>query len=167
MNKNINNPNTFNDLSINTDDLDRKAYRAVPKNLWVYLDGDNTPHKVHNISFSGVCFEVNKLEKNKELTPGALITIYLFSELHDEIITLSAQAMRIDEGLCSCFFPIIVDRDQTMLDKIIIEIQKNNIMEEKALQKQKQKEEEKVEAGHTYTKQEMHFMNLIKNKDSK
>jgi len=125
-----------NDLTVKSDNLNRKAYRAHPKELWVYLESDKKPHKVHNISTAGICFEFNSTEEQKNISTGQSLVLYLSSDMHDSMLRMSVQIIRMGQDTCSCFFPVLPLNNETVLDKLILEMQKNEIMRQKQEHKQ-------------------------------
>ena len=143
QNKSLDDFTLFHDLYIDTQNFARKAYRAYPKNLWIYLEGKNAPYSVYNISTSGICFKRNK-EEEQTMHPGQSITVHLCSDRHDEILTIKAQIVRIDKENYSCTFPRLTYRDETILDILVLEMQKQEIMQRK-LECQKEIELEKLQ----------------------
>lgn len=125
-----------NDLTVKSDNLNRKAYRAHPKELWVYLENDKKPHKVHNISTAGICFEFNSTEEQKNIRTGQSLVLHLSSDMHDDMLRMSVQIIRMGQDTCSCFFPVLPLNNETVLDKLILEMQKNEIMRQKQEHKQ-------------------------------
>lgn len=145
MSKNISDFDLFHDLFLKDKKDARKAFRVIPNNLWIYLDGDNKPHKIHNVSCAGICFRLNSMEEQQSMTLGQVLTLHLFSEIKDEILTLFGKIVRIDPGLCSCIFFSVLNRDQTALDKIILGIQKKEIVQRRE-QRKEQEERKKTES---------------------
>ncbi len=129
----------FDNMLVHSEEYARKAYRANPKNLWVYLEDDRTPLEVVNISISGICFKVLDCQTN--LIPRQMIRIVLASDKR-EFVQLTAQIVRVADDQCSCFFPELLGEEESMLDKLILEMQKHEILQLK-LERQQRADEEK------------------------
>ncbi len=140
MDQKVNDFSLFNDIDLKTEEYARKAFRARPQNLWVYLHGDKTAYEVDNISISGLCFKT-KISLKRSLVPDQQIRLILASS-KKEFLSIIAQVVRVEDDSCSCFFPHLTDEEETFLDKFILEMQKNEILRIK-LERQKKIEEEK------------------------
>ena len=138
----------FSDLKIDTQSKHaRKAYRARPTNLWVHLENDDKPFPVENISITGLSFSIENDKYHKEMQKGQDIVLHLYSDTKSNLLTLYAQVVRIIENTCSCFFPELKGNDARILDKLILEMQKIEIVlskleERKELELEKEKVKE-------------------------
>lgn len=149
----------FNSIDVQVKSLARKSYRATPLNLWIYLEGDSLPHELCNISISGLCFKLNTEEQQEELNVGKILQIHIFSEVHDDILTLDAQVVRTTEETCSCFFPKILPKEEVFLDKLILEMQKQMITQRK-LGHKKELEREKLQVQELRRLQQLNRLRL-------
>ncbi len=138
----------FSDLTIDTQSKHaRKAYRARPTNLWVRLENDDKSFPVENISITGLSFSVKNDKDHKEMHKGQDIVLHLYSDTQNDLLILYAQVVRIIDNTYSCFFPELKGNDARVLDKLILEMQKLEIVlskleESKALEKEKEKVKE-------------------------
>ncbi len=144
MRQKINDFTLFTDINVKSEEYARKAYRANPKNLWVYLFDKKEAYEVENISISGLCFKTSDTVK-KLLSPRQQVKLILASGKR-EFLSLTAQIVRVENDSCSCFFPALSEDEEKFLDKLILEMQKHEIMRRK-LEREQQLEEHRKKIG--------------------
>ncbi len=104
----------------------RKAYRVSIPGLKVRINDSSNEHQALDISSGGVDFSFDiqsnpKLEHQQEITLSLIIRNRVFLE------NLKARVVKTGETFAACEFLDIPLRQEALLDKLVLEVQKKMI----------------------------------------
>lgn len=102
----------------------RQAFRAVPPGLKARVKGTLDSFEVNDISASGICMTVPEIAFAK----GRVLHLDLFIAGSLFLKDLEALVIRAVPGECACAFQNLVRRHELKLDKLVLELQKREII---------------------------------------
>lgn len=101
--------------------------KISPKNTWVKINTFDTPCRLLEISTQSLNIEIKNLPEAITLQAGNNIKIQVLNASGEDPLELHVTIFHINDTECFCQVPLYVDSEQILLDKIVLEIQKNEI----------------------------------------
>ena len=116
-------------FSISFDQATDTPLKIVPKNTWVKINNFKNPCRLLEISPQSLTLDVRNEPETLTLHAGQNIKIQLLNiaEEKEKPFELHVTIFYINDSECLCQIPLFVNNEQTLVDKIILEIQKNEI----------------------------------------
>lgn len=118
------------DFSINFEQS-KTPLKITPNNAWVRIDGFKNPFQVTELSFQTIKLNLNNQPEAKQLQVGQLIRLYFLDNLGELSFETDLRIFSISQDNCICQIPLYVTNEQILFDKLILEIQKNEIKDKK------------------------------------
>ncbi len=103
--------------------------KIMPKNTWMKINGFSSPCRVLEVSMQSITLDISNQPEAKTLQAGKNIVLHFLGVSGENELELTVTVFRIEEDKCICQIPLYVDNEQILIDKIILEIQKNEIRE--------------------------------------
>ena len=101
--------------------------KISPKNTWVKINTFDTPCRLLEISTQSLNIEIKNLPEASTMQAGNNIKIQVLNASGEDPLVLHVTIFHINDTECLCQVPLYVDSEQILLDKIVLEIQKNEI----------------------------------------
>lgn len=102
----------------------RQAYRVVARGLNIMIQGRSTPLPVHDLSVAGLAFR----DEAQSLTLGQAFQFDLLIKDKVWVDGVAAKVVRTwNRDMTACIFEGLTRSQETMLDKLTLEIQKRMI----------------------------------------
>lgn len=120
--------------------------RIFPRNTWVKVNEFSSPYRILEISTEYLILDLQNHSEAKMFQAGKKLNLHLLSFSGENSLELNVIIFKIDDSKCYCQLPIYISNEQILLDKIILEIQKNEI-EEKKVSSQVQQRHSAVSAN--------------------
>ena len=116
-------------FSISFDQATDTPLKIVPKNTWVKINNFKNPCRLLEISPQSLTLDVRNEPETLTLHAGQNIKIQLLNiaEEKEKPFELHVTIFYINDSECLCQIPLFVNNEQILVDKIILEIQKNEI----------------------------------------
>lgn len=116
-------------FSISFDQATDTPLKIVPKNTWVRINNFKNPCRLLEISPQSLTLDVRNEPETLTLHAGQNIKIQILniSEEKEKPFELRVTIFYINDTECLCQIPLFVNNEQILVDKIILEIQKNEI----------------------------------------
>ncbi len=116
-------------FSISFDQAADTPLKIVPKNTWVKINNFKNPCRLLEISPQSLTLDVTSEPETLSLHAGQNIKIQILNiaEEKEKPFELRVTIFYINDSECLCQIPLFVNNEQILVDKIILEIQKNEI----------------------------------------
>lgn len=101
--------------------------KIIPKNTWVKINDFKNPCRLMEISAQSLTIDVKNEPKTLSLHAGQSITVQILNISEEKPFELQVTIFHINDEECLCQIPLYVNNEQILVDKIILEIQKNEI----------------------------------------
>lgn len=106
--------------------------KILPKNTWVKINNFKNPCRLLEISAQSLTIDVKSEPETLTLHAGQSIKVQILNISNDNPFELQVTIFYINDSECLCQIPLFIDNEQILVDKIILEIQKNEIGVSKA-----------------------------------
>ncbi len=103
--------------------------KVLPKNAWVKIYGFKNPCRVLEVSMQSITLDIANNPEAKNLQTGQNILLHFLDISGENCLEISVTVFRIDSRECLCQIPLYVNNEQALIDKLILEMQKNEIKE--------------------------------------
>lgn len=113
--------------SISFDQAADTPLKISPKNTWVKINNFKNPCRLLEISAQSMTIDVKSEPETLTLHAGQRIKVQILNISNDKPFELQVTIFYINDSECLCQIPLFVDNEQILVDKIILEIQKNEI----------------------------------------
>lgn len=111
----------------------RSAFRVTYPNLFVRLEPKEHLYPIHDISAVGVCFQTNDHELDNA-QKNDVLRIAIVQGTNQVLARLNFQCVHVSKSCVGGAFVDVDRRTEAQLDKLILEIQKQQILKEKTRQ---------------------------------
>lgn len=101
--------------------------KILPKNTWVKINNFKNPCRLLEISAQSLTIDVKSEPETLTLHAGQRIKVQLLNISEEKPFELLVTIFHINDEECLCQIPLYVNNEQILVDKIILEIQKNEI----------------------------------------
>lgn len=101
--------------------------KILPKNTWVKINNFKNPCRLLEISAQSLTIDVKSEPETLALHAGQRIKVQLLNISEEKPFELLVTIFHINDEECLCQIPLYVNNEQILVDKIILEIQKNEI----------------------------------------
>ena len=118
------------DLSINFEQS-KAPLKVTPKNTWVRIDGFKNPFQLIELTFQTIKININNHPEANLLKSGKQIRLYFLDTLGELTFETDLRILSVSKDTCLCQIPLYVTTEQVLFDKLILEVQKNEIEEKK------------------------------------
>ncbi len=106
--------------------------KILPKNTWVKINNFKNPCRLLEISAQSLTIDVKSEPETLTLHAGQSIKVQILNFSNENPFELQVTIFYINDSECLCQIPLFIDNEQILVDKIILEIQKNEIGVKKA-----------------------------------
>lgn len=114
--------------SISFDQTENDApLKILPKNTWVKINNFKNPCRLLEISAQSLTIDVKSEPETLALHAGQRIKVQIINISEEKPFELQVTIFHINDEECLCQIPLYVNNEQILVDKIILEIQKNEI----------------------------------------
>ncbi|WP_051617492.1 PilZ domain-containing protein [Desulfonatronovibrio hydrogenovorans] len=121
----------------------RKAYRVNIPDLKISFGNDPELYPALDISARGVAFSIGKDQK-PALSPGGQAELSLVIRDKVYLKDLQARVVKLKDNFGACEFQDLPLRQEALLDKLVLEVQKKMIeLQRKQKEQEKEEDEEK------------------------
>lgn len=103
--------------------------KILPKNAWVKICGFKNPCRVIEISMQSITLDITNHPEVKKLQAGQNISLHFLDISGENSLEIMVTIFHIGTAECLCQIPLYINNEQILVDKIILEIQKNEIKE--------------------------------------
>lgn len=103
--------------------------KILPKNTWMKISGFSAPCRVLEVTMQSITLDIANQPEAQMLQAGKNISLHFLGVSGENELELTVTVFRIEEDKCICQIPLYVSNEQILIDKIILEIQKNEIRE--------------------------------------
>lgn len=118
--------------SISFDQAADTPLKILPKNTWVKINSFKNPCRLLEISVQSLTIDVKSEPETLTLHAGQSIKVQILNISEEKPFELHVTIFYINDSECLCQIPLYVNNEQILVDKIILEIQKNEIGVSKA-----------------------------------
>lgn len=106
---------------------DNTPLKILPKNTWVKINTFKNPCRLLEISAQSLTIDVKSEPETRTLHAGQRIKVQILNISEEKPFELQVTIFYINDEECLCQIPLYVNNEQILVDKIILEIQKNEI----------------------------------------
>lgn len=103
--------------------------KILPKNAWVKICGFKNPCRVIEISMQNITLDITNHPEMQKLQAGQNISLHFLDISGENSLEITVTIFHIGTTECLCQIPLYINNEQILVDKIILEIQKNEIKE--------------------------------------
>lgn len=111
---------------------DDEPLKILPKNTWVKINNFKNPCRLLEICAQSLTIDVKSEPETLTLHAGQSIKIQILNISEEKPFELQVTIFHINDEECLCQIPLYVSNEEILIDKIILEIQKNEIGANKA-----------------------------------
>lgn len=111
---------------------DDKPLKILPKNTWVKINNFKNPCRLLEICAQSLTIDVKSEPETLTLHAGQNIKVEILNISEEKPFILEVTIFHIDDEECLCQIPLYFNDEEILIDKIILEIQKNEIGGNKA-----------------------------------
>lgn len=120
------------DLSINFEHS-KAPLKVTPSNTWVRIDGFKNPFQLIELTFQTIKIKITNHPEATMLQSGKQIRLYFLDTLGELTFETDLRILSVSKDTCLCQIPLYVTTEQVLFDKLILEVQKNEIDEKKLI----------------------------------